>query len=518
MSSYKSGIKTSAFRGIPVVIILTLFSIKSNSQTNSSENTSLGSIFNFSSNISASETWTDNISLSSGVKKSGWISTVSPGLNLRSTAGKIKGNLNYSLNFLNYSDDSNKNSLQNSLNSSANIEIIDGHGYVDLNGVIYQQTISAFSIQTNNLNGNSNSNKTEVSSYSISPYYKGRLSRFLTYEARHRLTTTKAKNLTAFSSDDSSTSLNISSNDFFGKLSWGLGINNQVMSRSNNSDVKVLALNTSISYPIFDNVGFSLSAGRQNQNYSSANKESSWTSGAGVNWSVSETTKLSANIESNPLGKMHGLNFEHRTPRTSWRVSDIKSVSLSNGKNSLGSVNNFDLLFNQFSSIEPDINKRALLVNNYMLLNGISATSTSVNGYLTSGTSVQRTQNISFAVLGIRDTITLTATRGNGRKVGLSFSSIDDFNNSNSIKQEGFSVSYTHRLTEDTVLSNQLSRQETLGDINSQRSKVNSINVTASTRLSPKSNLSFSARHSISSSMSFPYKETAITGNLAVQF
>ncbi len=518
MSSPKSSISAKKIKNICFLVTTTFAALESNAQTSSNQNSSLGGLFLLSSNVSITETWTDNISLANGVRESGWISTVSPGLALRSTSGRIKGNLNYSLNFVNYSNGGNKNSSQNSLNSNANIELIDGHGYIDLSGVISQQTISAFSVQSNSLNAISNPNRTEVSTYSISPYYKGNLSSFLSYQARHRLTTTSAKNANAFSTDDSATTLNLNSDNFLGKLSWGLDLNQQSTSRVNNPDVEIFSLNTSLRYPLFDKFSLSVSAGRQNQNYSSVNKVSSWTSGAGLNWSISDVTKISASMENNPLGKMHSLNFEHRTPRTSWRVSDVKSVSLNNTKNSSSSTSNFDLLFNQFASIEPDINKRIQLVNNYMLLNGISSSASTLNGYLTSGTSVQRAQNISFALLGIRDTITLTATRSNGKRIATTSSSFDDFSNSGSILQEGISVAYTHRLTENTVVSNQISKQKTQGDTALLGSEVKSINLTASTRIGQKTNFSISARHSVSSGSSFPYKETAVTGSLAVQF
>jgi uncharacterized protein (PEP-CTERM system associated) len=510
------GMSNYYFRIILITIVLSIFSVNLKAQTTVAEN--LKGLFLFSPSITASETWTDNISLNSNVRESGWISTISPGLNVRSTSGIIKGSLNYSLNYLNYSNGGNNNSLQNSLNSLFNVEVIDGHGYADFSGVISQQTISAFSLQTNNLNGNLNSNKTEVSSYSFSPYYKGRLASFFNYEARYRLATTKAKSSNNFSSNDSTTSLNLTSDNFFGKVNWGLDINHQIISHKINPETKLTSLNTSLNYPVFDKLSLTLSAGRQSQNYSSTTNDNSWTSGAGFSWSISEMTKFAANVEKNPLGRMHSLDFEHRTPRTNWRVSDVKSVSLNNSRNFPQNGNNYDLLFNQFSSIEPDVNKRSQLVNNYMLLNGITSNSTPVNGYLTSGTSIQRTQNISFALLGIRDTVTFTATRSTGDRVGLSTLALDDFSSFNSINQEGVSIMFSHRLTENTVISNQLSKQKTLGDVNSQNSEIKSLNITASTRISSKANLSLSARRSIFSSTSFPYKETAITSSLAVQF
>jgi uncharacterized protein (PEP-CTERM system associated) len=470
-----------------------------------------------SSNISTTQVWSSNLSLDNGVEKSGWTSQISPGINFRSTVGRFKGYTNYSLNVTSYSTDKSASSLQNALNSAGSFEFIDGHGFVDVTGLITQQTISAFSVQSNN-NSNLNSNKTEVSSYSIAPYFRGKLSSFLDYEVRHAWIGTQAKKSNGYSSNDNSNTFRINGSDFFGKLSWVLDASQQKVSRNIGSDTEVDALKISLNYPILNKIVLSVNAGRINQNYSSTEKIGSWTSGAGFNWPISEMTKLAANVENNPLGGMHSLNFEHRTPRTTWRVSDVKSVSLSNGKNTLSLGNNYDLLYNQFASIESDPIKRAQLVNNYLINNGISANSTSLIGYLTSGNSIVRAQSASFALLGVRDTIIFTAARSAATRIATSSVGGDDLSNSSSIRQDGLTVGYTHRLNEDTVLSHQFSKQKTSGDLNSQKSEVNSVNISASTRVGVKAYLTLSARRSISSSISFPYKESAITGNLSVQF
>ena len=517
------GIKNISF----FLITSLYFTISSAAEINSIESGNLSGLLVITPTFSATETWTNNTSPENRKSNSGFISVLSPGINFSSSSGRIKGYLNYSLNIVKYSGEQSRTSLQNSLNSSTVLEVVDGHGYIDVNAFITQQTISAFSIQTIN-NSNLNSNKTEVSTYILSPYYRGRLSNFINYEARYSLATTRAKSTDNFSSNDTLASINLNGDEFFGKLSWTLAANQQVVSRNAstsfitntniNGNIEIDRLNGSLNYPVNDQLILSVTGGQERQNYTSAGKENSWTSGAGINWILSDMTKLAANVQRNPLGKMHSLNFEHRTPRTSWRISDVKSLSLSNNKNTLGFGNNYDLLFIQFSSIEPDPIKRALLVNNYLQTNGINPSLTTINGYLTSGTLLQRTQNISFAILGIRDTITFTAAKSNGRSVGNSTIALDDYKKSNLIMQDGVTIAYSHRLTTDTVLSNEFSFQKVRGDLSSQKSQLKSVNVSTSTRLGNKIYLTLSARHSIASSSSFPYKETAVIGNLAVQF
>lgn len=477
----------------------------------------LANQFHITPSFSTTETWTSNLYSNTGNKVSGRVTEVSPGINAIKSTGRIKGYLNYSLNILNYSGGDGRDSINNSLNSSINSEIIEGHGFVDATGLITQQTISAFALQTNN--NNYNKNKTEISTYGISPYYRGNLSNIFDYEVRYSLATMRAKNNDNFSSNDRTAIVSLNGNEIFKKLSWGINARSQFVSRKNSPDTEVDKLNISLNYLISDKLVISVSSGREVQNYITTEKESSRTSGIGLNWSISEMTKLSANAENNPLGKMHSVNFAHRTPRTSWSVSDVKSVSLSNSKITPSLGSNYDLLFSQFSSIEPDPIKRSQLVNNYLQLNGISPNSTAINGYLTAGTSLQHAQNITFALLGVRDTVTFTAARSIGKKIGLvTIAASDDLNNSSSIRQDGYTISYTHRLTADTVLNNQFSNQKIYGELYSQNSELKSVNLSASTRIGSKAFFTMSARHSISSSPSSAYKETAVIGNLTLQF
>lgn len=508
----------SIFKKLSFTILFSIATTNASAETTPLEVQfgSLGYSFFITPNLSTTETWTDNLFPDNAIKTSGSITEISPGINLKKTSGKLRGYLNYSLNSINYNGIESKSLLQNALNTSAIAEVIEGHGFVEINGLISQQTISAFSVQTNN--NNYNKNKTEVSTYSLVPSYRGRLVDILDYEGKYSLSSTNVKNAAKFSSIDSLITINLSGNKFLGKLSWTLSGNHQVISRDIGSNTEVDSLKLSFIYPITNKLIFSVSGGKVKENYSSFEKQSSTTSGMGLNWYVSERTKLTTNIENNSLGKVYSVNFEHATPRTIWKVSDIKSVSLSNSSINTGLGNTYDLLFTQFSAGERDPIKIAQRVNEFLQLYGISPNTFSVNGYLTARNYIQHTQNISFALLGIRDTITFTAVRNVGKGIANSILVSDDFNNSSYIQQSGFTVVYSHRLTEDTVFSNQLSNQNIHGDLSSQNSQLKTFIISSSTRVASKAYLTLSARHAVSSSTVSPFRETAIVGSLNLQF
>ena len=127
-----------------------LFSSQSHAQE-SSTNADGGAVSRATSivpRISITEYYTDNYYLVNKNKKSGLTTDVSPGLHLSSSAGRIVGSLDYSLHQIIQSNDSNKNELQNALDATGSVELVDRWAFVDVNGKISQRTVSAFGAQS----------------------------------------------------------------------------------------------------------------------------------------------------------------------------------------------------------------------------------------------------------------------------------------------------------------------------------------------------------------------------------
>ena len=502
-------------------IILLFFCLSSSRAQNDAEafkpNTASSLGLSIVPRLYLGETWSNNLSLKSGDGDSGWISEISPGIRVDSKSGRVKGYVDYSLHQYIYSGNT-KNSLQNLLASSASAEVLDNFAFVDMSAAISQQTISAFGPQSV-ASGLSNSNKTEVSTYNVSPYLRGRFLNKANYEARYGFSSTRAKTLESANTNQSLYSLIMNGDELFGKLRWGTSASRQESTRNNGEETQIDDLKVSLTYSLDRQLSFSVTKGRETANYIVSQKQSYGTSGFGVNWSPAETTRFSFNAENKLLGRMHQLTIEHRTPRTSWTYSDSKNVSISNS-NTLNSTSStlYDLLFIQFSSIEPDPIKRAQLVRDFLKSNGLTSDPSTVNGYLTSSTSVQRTKDLSFMLLGIRDTVRFSITKSAGHSINGSSLRVDDFSNSNNIRQNGLSVSYSHRLTQDSSLSSQYSLQRIYGDVVTQGSRTKSISLNISSKLSQKIFATVGARRVLSSSTATPYQETAVLGSLTVQF
>ena len=468
--------------------------------------------------LSVTETFTNNVSLSN-VGKSDQITEISPGIQISSDTGRVKGYFDYSLRQIIYAQNTSGRSLQNALNTFGTVEALDNQAYVDFSGNIGRQAISAFGAQSPG-NSSTNPNFTESRTVRISPFLRGRLSTAADYEVRYSLTANRSASSLASDVTTNEGLLRISGQRSAARLGWSLDANRQNTRYSSGRTTEADTLRGNLTYSINPQLNLSAFGGKEANNYTTLNKSSSFISGFGFNWVPSETTKLSASRQNRSFGNSHNIFFEHRTARTAWRFNDSRDVSATpsqTGFQNRGSI--YDLLFTQFASAEPDLALRAALVNDKLRVDGLNPNATVVSSFLTSALSLQRRQELSFVLLGIRDTVTFTVNRGEGYRLDTVVGGInDDLSNFGVVRQSGLSVSYAHRLTPEATLNVVGSAQKASDSQGLQNTSTKSLNVSVSTRVGTQSTATLGVRRVVFESSTAPYTESAVTGTLNVQF
>lgn len=462
--------------------------------------------------------WTDNIRLqSSDSKTSDLVTTVRPGIRFLADGDRLKATVDYSLTRLSHARDQTLDRNQNGLNAFGTYELADNFAFVDFNGNIDQQTVSAFGPRSNN-DVAFNANRTEVATYRISPYIRGQLGDWANYQARYGRTTSRVKSQSAFDYDMDELSAVLRSNAQQRAFSWSLDLDRQSLDYSNGKSYESDRARAFLTYPATPQLSLSLIPGWESNNYASQDKDSRATIGGRVNWFPSDRTNLSALLEKRFFGRAYALTFEHRTPRTAWRASDTRDASLTPnqlGTTSLGPL--YDLLYFQFASIEPDPARRAQLVQSYLLANGLNGGTSVDVGFLTSAVSVVRRQDLSFTLLGLRDTLTFLASRSENSRLLQSES--DDLANSSFVREHGFSVVYSRRLTPLSTFTVLATQSKSAGEAAAtQGITLKSLNVSFSTQLGKSTTGSLGLRRAISSNNQFSYTESAVRGGLSVQF
>lgn len=467
--------------------------------------------------IGITEIFTDNVGLASADPRSEQITQISPGVRVAVEGARLQAYFDYARNELLYAQDSSPRQSQNALTTFGTLEFLDSWAYLDFNGVISQQTISAFGAQSID-NTAVNANRAEVSTYRLSPYVRGRVGDVANYEARYSRSVTSSDG-SAFDVTTADAAIRLAADRAFGKLGWSLDANRQTADYSGGRQAESERVNLGLSYAFTPQLAVSARAGRENSNYNSLQMQSDGTNGVSVSWSPSEVSKLSASLDRRPFGDAHNVSIEHRTARTAWKFTDARDVSTTPGQSagaSLGVI--YDLLFSQFAYLEPNEVARAQLVNAYLQSNGISPDALVLSSALTSALSLQRRQDISLALLGVRDTITFLASRSESRRLDTVSSGVDDLSTSAVLRQRGFSANYSHRLTPEYSLGVLLSQQNTSGATSLQDSRLRLLSIQIMGKVGRKAAVSAGVRRVLYSNVTAPYGETALTVSLTVQF
>jgi len=468
--------------------------------------------------VSATETLTNNVSLSSTSPQSEQITELSPGIRINIERPRLKTYFDYALTEVVYAQGSAPRQTQNALNTFGTLEAVDNWAFVDFSGSISQQAVSAFGTPSID-NTSINPNRAEVSTYRVSPYVRGRLGDVADYEARHTRAVTQTDAAAASGLTMVDSVLKIASQPSVSKLGWLADLGQQSASYSITRPAEATHFNLGATYAISSQVKVYAIAGREANNYISVDKQSYATNSLGLDWVPSDRTKLSALFGHRSFGDFHSLSFEHRSARTVWKFTDFKDISSDLSPNgNVGPGLTYDLLFSQFATLEPDPIARAQLVNAYLQANGISPTAQAISGFFTTALSLQRRQDLSFALLGVRDSIIFIASRSESSRLDTLSAGIDDLSNLATVRQLGFNLNYAHRLTPDYSLGVLLSQQKNSSATGIEESRLRSLNVNLTGKVGRQSSANVGARRVVSDSISGPYVETALIGNLNVQF
>ncbi len=470
----------------------------------------------FEPSVSLRQTFTDNQRLRA-VKESEAITEGTAGLRLVGAAGQVRGFFDYSLTGSVYARNSDANELRHRLSAAGTAEALDGWAFVDFRASYSQQALSAFGSQSPDP-GLSDSNRSDVGNVFVAPGVRGRLGGTARYEARVSYEITRAKGTDAGDVENSSALLHVDTGTGGSRLGWTADVSHNVSNfhagrRTFDSRARV-----GVTYVVTSELRVGLSGGTERTDLISIDPQSNATWGGQVEWNPTQRTSFSASAEKRFFGTSHSLRFAHRTANTSWAVSDSQDISTnsSQGNASFGSA--YDLFFRQFTSVEPDAARRDTLVRNYLQINGIDPNALIVGGFLASAATLQRTQKASFAIVGVRNTLTLQALSSHIRRADTLATVIDDLSTVNKVRQRGIVLDWVHRLTPASSIGVVALAQRSEGDTSAQRSTLKSITATWTSPLGARSSVSAGARHAVFDSTTAPYDENALFAAVRLLF
>ncbi|KRB98972.1 hypothetical protein ASE11_11670 [Hydrogenophaga sp. Root209] len=466
--------------------------------------------------ISVGATLSSNGNASSSNSRSQLSLEVTPSVRALLNTARVKGFVDYSLSALYYLQGNSSNRLSNRLNANGTLEVWDQRAFVDVSGMVSDQAVSAFGPQS--VTSLSDTNRSETSSFRVSPYIRGSIGGAVDYQARYALQTLNTDTSSRSDSTSQVLSGRLGSRPVGQLLGWYLDASAQetdyTVGRDTSSDIARAGVIISVS----PQLNVTLSAGVETNDVITLQRESYNITGAGFEWRPSLRTSLSVSAENRYFGTGYNVAFEHRTGRTVWRYVASRSASDSptqSGSFSRGSV--YDLLDALLDPRVTDPIERDRIIRTRLFELGLPDDAQVFQDFLSSSATLNRTQQLSVALSGIRSVVTFNVTRGSTSRLNSLSTLGDDFDSNDNIDQQSWGVNYAHRVTPLTSFNAAYLDQESVGSSGAS-SKRQSVSLGLSTRLAPRTNGIVQLRFGRFNNTAGSYSDTAISGRINHRF
>lgn len=437
--------------------------------------------------ISVGLTHTNNSLQASTAPESDNILELSPGVHAVFNTARVRGDFDYSLTAIHFGNNTQADSTQQALDAYANIDLWGNRVFLDLAGVIDQQSISAFGTQS--ADTNRNANLTQQTRFLVSPYYRGGLTKGTELEARytHSIARSDAQERSDYSQQGMTVVLR-NRREQGQRLGWNLEAGVQNADYTLERETTARAVKAGLSYDITAYLTGTAFVGAERNDVLTTETESYSSWGVGVDWRPSDRSRVSGDLEHHYYGNAHNLALEHRTGRTLWRFSDWRNVVGSSLDEAVPLMSsNYDLLDSYYLGLEADPIRRAQLVEAELERLGFTNTEDLYRRFLTSSSRLDRNQQLAVLLNGARSVYTIAIGQNRSQRLDSDSAPLgDDFDTNESITQRYWGLQYAHRLTPVSSMTVALSGMKTegVGSNLSESSKI--LQIGFATQLAPR--------------------------------
>lgn len=402
----------------------------------------------------------DNINFSALAPASDTLIEVNPGVSVRRVSPRIDLAAAYTPRYFHYVDETFSSRVSHAFNVNGRFEVIDDLFFVDVRAVAGQRNTSVFNaVPTENSLAANQLNNTRT--YSISPSFRGKV--------RLGDVATWSSNVTSVRSESTGNLGGISSETFNGalegtpaRLSWRADVSS-TSTRSDRGNTKRERVFGSLIFRPDASVQLTVRYGLESGNVFSGGRNLGDqgyqdTYGAGVIWTPTPRTSITANIDKRPFANTSSLNATHRWSRMSFAATHTRT--LTNRAEQLlqpsGVVDRFDSLslVEPFASLADPI-QREQLMSSFLESQGLGRFIVGLSPILTDREFLQTRSQISISRAGVRNTMSLSLfLTESDSGVGSREAAVgDDFARASVIRQHGWNASYSHRIGSQSSLA-----------------------------------------------------------------
>lgn len=446
--------------------------------------------------VALRESWTDNIELRDDrFKESDWVTELTPGVSITANGARLKGKLDYAVTGLLYAKDSKRNDHQNALNAFGQLEAIENFFFVEARGLISQQLVSGFGARPAS-NTSDTRNRTETRVFSLTPYIKGELMSSAAYDLRFDVARTRTDQGEISDGTVRTWTGKLESTSDLARFGWLVDFKDQRYDVKDGFDSETQMGRGTLIYHVDRSLKTFVRAGRESNNYFGDDR-SEMIHGVGVEWNPTGRTQISAENDKRFFGRSYRYSVRHRMPRSSWGLFMSKDSTNTVDQLRGGSENTpFNRLFDLLANEIPDELLRAERARQLLIEAGISPEA-GESGFLANQVYVDKRTEASVALLGVRNTVTLSAFRSEREPVAQVAASGDDFAIAARLKENGAALNWSSTLSALSSLSTGVvwSRISGRGSSASPETNQLAFSVQLSKKLGPKTGGSLGYRH-----------------------
>lgn len=401
-------------------------------------------------------TYTDNASLAATPERGEFVTDIYPSISINTRGRRFNANASYTAHALFYAREREQDRLANLLSGSANLEAIERFFFVDGTANVNQSYLSPFAPRPTDIT-TVTTNRIETRTFSLSPYVRSRTAGGYTYEVRNRNTWTSTDNsiLPKIHTREWSSSL-ASPIRLFG---WSVDANKTNISYddplSSRPERDSSIARGHVFFQPQSSLRLSATAGRESNNFIAQEERSNSTYGYGALWRPTPRTSTQLDWERRFFGVSKLASFEHRTPLTAWNASYSKSASTYQQELlRLPPGNTAELLDAIFRARIPDPVQRAQAVDQFLRTTGTPGFLSNSLAFFSEQVFLLERLQGSFAILGVRNSITFTAFRARSTALTEPPPGLPEafLASGSRVKQRGFGAAVNHRLTGFTSL------------------------------------------------------------------
>ena len=263
------------------------------------------------------ESYSDNILLApAGQEQGEFVTEVAPAFSLGMNGTHFTANVNYQLQNLLYLKESSRNQTYNQLTANSNAELVNDYLFFDINANHTQQIINASQPVGNN-NIAVTSNRSNVSSYSLSPYFEHSFRNVMDALIRFSYSKVDYRRDELIDSSQNSAIVQLNSPISSMGISWGLNYSKQKNDYETGNDSEFKQVGGQLGYRFTTRTHLYASAGKDENTFTVANNQdinqTYWN--VGLDWQPGGRDSIALQYGERFFGHTGQFSWRHNTRR-----------------------------------------------------------------------------------------------------------------------------------------------------------------------------------------------------------